>query len=241
MITLTAKIHINATNPRPFKIGQSVIGGGDLIGENINIEKDFTQSNLISISRSIFSRSDTKSPSYGILSNNGLLEFNDTDQAFLHYASAGLLVSGLKVYIYLNNTLTKKSEMVGVFETNTWNYDNNNRSVSVSLKDDLEDWQEIQNDGINYNRLKPYEIIEEGRMSSLYRWLQKKTPQKYNMLSYDQLDEITKSILYDTQIKYPLLKSGTLWQQWEKLCQVCGLYIYKNNEGNTVCTYTYGS
>jgi hypothetical protein len=56
-----------------------------------------------------------------------------------------------------------------------------------------------------------------------------------------QLDTQTQEILKNTKIIYPLLEASTLWQQWNKLCQVCGLYIYKNGKGNIVCSYIYGS
>jgi hypothetical protein len=61
------------------------------------------------------------------------------------------------------------------------------------------------------------------------------------MLQFEELDQKTQDILELTRVDYPLLEDGTLWEQWQKLCEVCGLYIYKNNEGKTVCTYTYGS
>ena len=241
MITLTAKIYIDTINPSPFIIGQSVVGGSDLIGSYIKVQKDFALNNLISLERSIFDRSDTKLPSYGILSNNGNLWFNDTNGAFLTYANAGVLVSGLKVHILLNNTLSKTSEEVGVFETDTWDYDNDNRSVSVSLKDDLVQWQDIYVEGFGYDPRKPNAILTEKSMANLYDWLCKKTPSKYKMLAFSELDQETKTILQNTIIDYPFLESGSLWAQWTKLCQVCGLYIYKNNQGQVVCTYTYGS
>lgn len=243
MITLTAKIYIDTINPSPFIIGQSVVGGSDLIGSYIKVEKDFSLNNLISLERSIFDRSDTKLPSYGILSNNGNLEFNDANGAFLTYANAGVLVSGLKVHILLNNTLSKTSEEVGIFETDTWDYDNDNRSVSVSLKDDLVQWQDIYVEGFSYDPRSPFKIIADGKMSNVYRWLQntERTPEKYKMLAFSELDQETKTILQNTTIDYPFLESGSLWSQWSKLCQVCGLYIYKNNQGQVVCSYTYGS
>jgi hypothetical protein len=80
-------------------------------------------------------------------------------------------------------------------------------------------------------------------MANLYVWLQDstRTPSKYKMLPFNELDENTRTILMNTRLSYPLLESGTLWEQWTKICEVCGLYIYKNNEGKTVCSYTYGS
>jgi hypothetical protein len=197
--------------------------------------------NLISLSRSIFDRSDYKSPSYGIISNTGNIEFNDLDGEVRDYAEQMLLTSDLKVSINLNETISKKTEQIGVFETREWDYDNVNRSVSVSLKDDLEEWQDIQVKGFSYDPRNPKANLSHQSMADLYKWLFKETPIKYDMLSFSELDQDTQNILQDTIVPYPMLKDGLLWGQWQKLCEVCGLYIYKNNEGRTVCRYTYGS
>jgi hypothetical protein len=217
-------------------------------GVYIDISIDINYRNLISLNRSITYRGDNKLPSYGIISNTGNLEFNDLNGEIKDYAEQLLLTSDLKVVITLNNTLANAHEQVGVFETETWDYDNDNRSVSVSIKDDLEEWQDIQVQGFSYDPREPFKIIADGKMSNVYKWLQGqdengnyRTPEKYQMLSFEQLDEKTQAILESTTIDYPLLENGTLWEQWQKLCEVCGLYIYKNNEGKTICTYTYGS
>lgn len=219
-----------------------------ITGIYVEISIDIDYRNLISLNRSITYRADNKLPSYGIISNTGNLEFNDLNGEIRDYAEQMLLTSDLKVKITLNNTLANTHEQVGIFETETWDYDNDNRSVSVSLKDDLEEWQDIQVKGFNFDPRNPFKTIIDGKMSNVYRWLQgrdengkPRTPQKYEMLPFEQLDTKTKEILERTTIEYPLLENGTLWQQWQKLCEVCGLYIYKNNEGKTVCTYTYGS
>lgn len=217
--------------------GYPLVISGIYLGEKINIDN----SNLISLSTSIFDRSDYKLPSYGIISNVGNLEFNDNKGKVLYYAENLLLTSDLKVVVKLNNTITHKSEQVAVMETGTWTYDNDNKSVSVSLKDDLEEWQDIQIQGFDYDPRNPRAVLTNGTMEDLYRWLYNKTPSKYNMLSFDELDSNTKSVLTNTIITYPLLEDGTLWEQWTKLCEVCGLYIYKNNKGETVCSSTYGS
>jgi hypothetical protein len=206
---------------------------------DITIEVDYAK--LISLDRSIFDRSDTELPSYGIISNSGSLSFNDLNGEIKDYAEQMLLTSDLKVVISLNNTLAKTEQKVGTFETRDWDYDNDNRSVSVSLSDDLEEWQDIQIEGFGYDQRQPYKVLGRGSMADLYDWLHKRTPSKYDMLSYEELDESTKEILYNTTIQYPVLKSGSLWQQWTKLCEVCALYIYKNNDNKTVCSYTYGS
>ena len=107
----------------------------------------------------------------------------------------------------------------------------------------MEEWQDIIVEGFNYDPREPFMVLTNGSMQDLYNWLQdpQRTPRKYNMLAFYELDEQTREILSNTKIQYPILENGNLWEQWTKLCQVCGLYIYKNIEGRTVCSYTYGS
>jgi hypothetical protein len=206
------------------------------IYSEVNIDIDYR--NLISISRSIFDRSDLKLPSFGIISNTGNIEFNDINGEIRYYAENLLLQSGLKCEIKLNNTLVDgASENIGLFETDQWNYENDSRVVSVSIKDDLEEWQDINVEGISYDP----RVIEHKPFSWLYNYLWEITKENYNMLSFNELDENTQAVLNNTYIQYPLLKSGSLWQQWTKLCQVCQLHIYKNNNGIIVCRYNGGN
>lgn len=234
MITLTAEIQINRPNPVPFIIGKSKIGGNDLIGKNINVKKDFDRRNLISIERAIFDRSDLKMPSWGIISNVGNLEFVDSNKRFLGYANAGILVEGMKIELFLNNTLVNgATEKVGTFYTDQWNYENDSKVVSVSLKDDLEEWQDINVKGLDLQTIKS--------AMTLYMQIYNQTPKKYNLISFSDLDNHTKEILQYTYIQYPFFENGSLWQQWTKLCQVCQLHIYKNNDGIVICRYNGGN
>ena len=250
MITLTATIEINeGTNH--FIIGKSRLGVDKFSSLTI---KEIDRRNLISIDRSILDRSDLKLPNFGIISNVGNIEFNDTNGEFLAYAEKLLLKSGLRCEIKLRNTLVEgASETIGVFETDQWDYDNDNRTVSVSIKDDLEEWQDINVEGIDYDPRK----IESKPFSWLYEHLWELTSNRdsyvnangetitakgnYNMFSLVELDEDTQAVLKKTYIQYPLLESGSLWQQWTKLCQVCQLHIYKNSDGIVVCRYNGGN
>lgn len=211
-----------------------------LIITGIYIESsiEIDRKNLISISRSIFDRSDLKLPSFGIISNTGDIEFNDIDGEIRDYAEKLLLESGLKCEIKLNNTLVDgASETIGLFETDQWEYDNDSRVVSVSIKDDLEEWQDIYIDGIPYDPRKP----EHKNFAFFYQRLWAVTNPKYPMQKLDQLEEKTQDVLNKTWVVYPLLEKGNLWQQWTKLCQVCQLHIYKNNDGVIVCRYNGGN
>jgi hypothetical protein len=197
--------------------------------------------NIISLQSSIFDRSDISKPSFGIFSNSGNLEFNDNYGRVISLSQEGLLLDPCKVEIFVENKIFGLSEKIGTYYTDDWSYDNDNGVVSVSFKDDLEEWQDIYVKGFIYDPRKPYSVLANGSMENLYRWLRERTPSKYNMVDFNELNESVRSILANTIIEYPSLKDGFLWSQWLKLCDVCGLYIYKNKEGKTTCSYTYGS
>ena len=189
-------------------------------GIYINISIDINKRNLISFNREIVDRADIKFPSYGIISNIGKIEFKDLDGEVRDYAEQMLLTSDLKVKINLNNTLTKKTEQVSEFITKEWDYDNDNKVVSVSLKDDLEEWQNTEQFSVN--------LTKNSTGLDLYQILKDKTPSKFE---FEELDQNTTHFLENCSFKFLFLKQGNLWQQWTKLCVACALHIYKDKNG----------
>lgn len=208
-----------------------------LTGIYIDVVLNIDRRNMQRLERTIADRADFLLPSFGIISNTGNIDFIDFDGEVRDYAEQQILKSGLTVEISLNNTLYGNSEHIGIFYTNKWTYDNNNRAVSVSLKDDLEEWQEINIEPIEFDLVNK----QSKTMKYFYEYLHSLTPNKYDMLSFDELDDNTKQVLTETVIKYPYLEGGSLWSQWQKLCAVCQLHIYKNNQGRTVCVYANGN
>lgn len=196
--------------------------------------------NLLSFNSDIVDRADTKYPSYGIISNSANLTFSDLDEQVLDFISQKVLHSGIKVNVWLNNSDNNAQEQVCVMETRELSYDNDNRQVRVTLKDNLEEWQEINVEALNY-----YEA--DGTPKSpktakwLYEYLLEKTPKKFIMHKFDELSDETKSVLDNTTIKYPTLESSTLWDAWQKLCELCLLHIYVDNNGVVVCKYNNGN
>ena len=128
-------------------------------------------------------------------------------------------------------------ETVCVMKTKEWDYDNNSRTVNVSIGDDLEEWQNIPIAGFQYDPENETSVLQNKSAADLYKWLYERTPSSYKMYNYDELDVATKNVLETTFFEYPLLKDGSLWLQWSKLCEVCGLYIYKTKTGRTACIH----
>jgi hypothetical protein len=211
------------------------------IQSNLYISNEITRKQIISFASNCIDRDLDTNISYGIISNRGNLSFIDNSGDYKALAENNLLTDEIKIEAFLNNTLTKTRQKIATFNAETWNYDNNNNAVNVSLKDDLEEWQDIQVEGFDYDVRFPTKILPNKNMADLYKLLYAKTPNKYKMISFSSLDANTKDILEKTTIPYPTLKSGSLWSQWTKLCVACGLHIYKNPQGNTICVYKNGA
>lgn len=214
MIIITAKIIFSST-------------------ETYNIDSD----NLISLNVDMYDRGDLSLPNWGIVSNGGNLEFFDWDGTILSKTNNNQLNSSYTIEVYLENTENENKELIAIKTTDTWDYDNNNFHASVQLIDDLVEWQDIQIKGIPFNFLQPNP--QNGKY--FYEELYKFTPTKYKMTSYTALDSATKTHLESITIKYPILKSSSLWDAWHKLCVVFQLHIFKGKNGSTMCYYNGGN
>lgn len=192
---------------------------------------DLDETNLLDFERTIMDRSDVKNPSYGIISNTGSLSFIDKDGEVADYIAQQIISSQNVISAYLENTETGAKEQIAYFNTQQWSYNNSQSLVNVSLKDDLEEWQDINVPAVDYTPT----VSTSKTAKWFYEYLYDKTPAKYKMLSFDELDSATKAVLSGTTIQYPLLESASLWAEWYKLCQLCFLHIYKRNDGRTIC------
>lgn len=196
---------------------------------DINIEID--KYNLISFDSDILDKSNIEQPSYGVISNTANLSFNDFTEQVLDLIVKKLLHSGVGITVYLDNDISNKQEQVCQMYIQSLSYDNDNRAVSLSLKDNLEVMQNINVSPIYYTPT----VSTEQPLSFIYEELYNLTiANGFDMLSLDELDETTKSILEDTMLVYPLLESSNLWNEWDKLCQATLSNMYVDRNGVVV-------
>jgi hypothetical protein len=195
-------------------------------------ELKLNKKNIISIDQNIIDRSDIKKPSWGIVSNSGIIEFadNDKDLQVEDLVEALKLTNKAKVNISLENTIAKSKNTVGEFWASSWNYDGIAHIVTLTIKDDLEEWQEIQTE------ILPVQVALTG--TEIYEYLKSITPNKW---VFADLDEVTQNTLDKYYIYFPYLNRASLWRQWEKLCEACGLNIFKNKENKVVVSYHFRS
>lgn len=189
---------------------------GDLIVLN--------QRNSISVDFKLNSVSDVEEPSFGIISNSGTVSFNDYDGKVLGYAEQGELVDGLQISIYMQNTLVSgKRELIARYTTTDWDYDNDSKQVSCTIKDVLEELQKIQFAGLNY-------IWQPETFADAYKRLYALTPSKFGFVVYDDLDDRTKSKLSSSQSDYFYIESGSLWNAWDKFANALFCSIYNDGQ-----------
>lgn len=227
-------------------------------GVFIDLKYEINNRNLQSLEAYRRDRGDYSKPSYGVISSYGQLDFKDYDGKIKDYYEQLLLKSGLSVDLVVRNTLVKTDGNGNPIQwkkhryyTDKWSYGNNSNLVSVSLKDDLEEWQNINITGLEKSIKKDYSIS----FKEVYEYLYSCTPSKYRLQSFNELDEKTKDILENSYISYlkeatqldeqkeithNVLENGTLWDSFSKLCIACSLHIYKENE-ITVCRYNGGN
>lgn len=229
----------NASDTHTIEIRNWNTANAPLIITSIyaDVNIDINKNNLIAFNSDILDRANVQYPSFGIISNSASLTFADFNEQVLDLITQQILHSGIKVEVWLNNDISNTQEQVCLMETRELSYDNDNRQVQVSLKDNLEEWQDINIEPVNYNPLKPQSQTAE----FFFNYLYSQTPNKYSMLSFDKLDEETQNILSNTTIEYPVLENGSLWDSWQKLCELCMLHIYVDYEGKTVVKYNNGN
>lgn len=236
------EVNVNTADKHTVKISNWNKPNSPLIITSIyaDIGIEIDRNNLISFNSDIFDRGNIQRPSYGIISNSARLTFADFDEDALDLITQKILNSGVKVEAWLNNSDSNASEQICLMQTRELTYDNNNRQVDISLKDNLEEWQDISVPSLFYYDEDGTELPPI-RAAQLYLVFLDFTPKKHNMLLFDELDNETQRILKNTVVKYSTFQKDTLWNDWQKLCELCLLHIYVDNNGRTICKYNGGN
>lgn len=199
---------------------------------DINIEID--RDNLLSFESDILDRSNVQEPTYGVISNSARISFSDLDEQVLDLISQKILHEGLGIEVKLDNDIANVNEQVCLMYIQSLSYDNDNRQVNLSLKDRLEMWQDINVDAIDYTPTVSSSQTAQWFYEKFYSITKSNG---YDILAFNELDSDTKSVLSNTDIEYPMLESSNLWEAWDKLCKLCLLHIWQNNEGKIIVKY----
>lgn len=200
-----------------------------LQGIYVNLSITIDNSNMLSLESTLFDRSDTELPSYGLKQNNAHIEFTDKSGEIKDYAEQNLLVGGLSATIRINNKSNNynvnRSTNIGKYITDSWDYDNFTRNVSVSLVDKLAILQKVN--------VKPFMVGgSEATAMMIYNELKNKT---INYFSFKSLDTNTTNVYNNIrtnagQATYFWYEGGSLWSMWQAFCEMTGSYLYLEND-----------
>lgn len=194
------------------------------------------RTNILSMNAKNADRDSASLPSYGLVSNSSSIEFRDTDGEVADYAEMGTLTKGLKVEMFIENTLNKRRKDVYIAPqrvatgfTNDWEYDFDSRVVRVGVSDGLEEWQNITVPSQNFD-LRKGDISQ--KMSWFYTQFQAVSEKsKVKARELEDLDEKTQTALKAIVVGNPLVEECSLWTAFAKLCVACSLHMSVGSDG----------
>jgi hypothetical protein len=183
---------------------------------------DINSRNLLSAEFNIMSENDTSMVGFGIFCNSGSIKYKDATMRTKSLYDKHFLDDKYPIRLFVKNDIYGKSQEYRNFLTDKFSFDDNNTSVTVTFKDDLEEWQNINAPRLN--------VVNNGTAYNVVAHLMNITPNKWQF----ELDFNTEELLRNIILEKMYLKSGTLWSQWDKVCQAFGLKIYKQNQNAVV-------
>lgn len=210
----------------------------------LNLLKDedkytFTKREIIEIESLSQSNSDASSIFYGVLPNSGSVKLLDINNKIKDLIDRKIISKEpLNFNLYVNDKLTQKHISVNN------DYDNNEKILSVSFSNDLDDFRNINygrpflsnklkvsESSYNYpDSVNAYDLI----VDTLYENGFKPTDEMFSdktLLSdgtIATLKEYLKSIIID----YPYITTSTLEDTFNKLCTICQIQLIQDDSGN---------
>jgi hypothetical protein len=175
------------------------------------------QKNMLSCDVSIADRASFDVPSFGLVSNSGSISFRDFDAKIANYFNRGFIKENIKTVVYLTNTLTRKTKKCATMFASNFDYDADTKTVDITIKDGLEELQEIQSN----NPFGGYGGFYAGRryrsLLILYTKLKEKTS---DFIDFCELDEKTEKFYSSYEVAYTPWLEGNLWSLWTSFCEV---------------------
>lgn len=161
---------------------------------------------------------DNTMPTYDVVSKSGSIAFYDFEDRLLSKIQARQYPTEIEIY--------KDDELFGKYiSTLKYKYDIFTKLVTIELQGDIVKWQAItvEKKDITYD-VTAYNVLE---------WLISKQSIVAS-ISYLVISDNTVSWLQSITIPYFYLESATLWEQFNKLCNLAQLRIYQDKYNKVV-------
>lgn len=196
---------------------------------DLTIHLDYNQ--ITDISTGVVTQANFDKPSYGIVSNSGTISFNDFYNEISDYIELGLLKEGALVNIWIENSLIPSQKYkVSEMYTDKWTYDEENKSVTVSLVDGLERLQDVEFEGIEYFP----RVSQPLTYNKIYIILRQEAEKRGFKIKIQENDTNATQYIQHLRNPYPYMRSCSLWSAFQQFGEATKTHIYKNAEGYLV-------
>lgn len=191
-------------------------------GINIGVRYAVDKINMVDMDISQSDRPTNNKPIFGVMSGTASLKVKDDGGELLGYVQNKTIGRNSPVEFIIKNSTANKQQSVAKMLISDLKYDVNNFNIDIELSDGLLELQETENNEIKmsttpmtakavFERLKAYAA-------------------KYEFV----VTANAETIMSSTTIKYPFLEQSKAWAAFDKLCNLCGLYMYMGADGKIV-------
>lgn len=191
-------------------------------GINIGVRYAVDKINMVDMDISQSDRPTNNKPIFGVMSGTASLKVKDDGGELLGYVQNKAIGRNSPVEFIIKNSTANKQQSVAKMLISDLKYDVNNFNIDLELSDGLLELQETESNEI--------------KMST--------TPMTAKAVFERLKDYVTKyefavtanaeTIMSSTTIKYPFLEQSKVWAAFDKLCNLCGLYMYMGADGKIV-------
>lgn len=190
-------------------------------GINIGVRYAVDKINMVDMDISQSDRPTNNKPIFGVMSGTASLKVKDGGE-LLGYVQNKTIGRNSPVEFIIKNSTANKQQSVAKMLISDLKYDVNNFNIDLELSDGLLELQETESNEIKmsttpmtakavFERLKAYVTKYEFAVTAN-----------------------AETIMSSTTIKYPFLEQSKVWAAFDKLCNLCGLYMYMGADGKIV-------
>lgn len=191
-------------------------------GINIGVRYAVDKINMVDMDISQSDRPTNNKPIFGVMSGTASLKVKDDGGELLGYVQNKTIGRNSPVEFIIKNSTANKQQSVAKMLISDLKYDVNNFNIDLELSDGLLDLQETESNEI---KMSTTPMTAKAVFERLKAYVT-----KYEFA----ITANAETIMSSTTIKYPFLEQSKAWAAFDKLCNLCGLYMYMGADGKIV-------
>lgn len=191
-------------------------------GINIGVRYAVDKINMGDLDISQSDRPTNNKPIFGVMSGTASLKVKDDSGELLGYVQNKTIGRNSPVEFIIKNSTANKQQSVAKMLISDLKYDVNNFNIDLELSDGLLELQETESNEI---KMSTTPMTAKAIFERLKAYVT-----KYEFA----ITANAETIMSSTTIKYPFLEQSKVWAAFDKLCNLCGLYMYMGADGKIV-------